>query len=937
MAELMRVFAGRGPVPLAETQVETFGVQSHPEDLQSLNYQNWVQMCKQSDFEKLQAEMFSFLSGADSVKTLDDLHGRIGPALQEFLKRGNDVRPKDLKLFVSRLDVKSQEFSSAYSRLGDTMLALSNLKQLSHPLNLDYQSALKALALAKWVQTHEAPQLYEKPLSFLDRPVLMPVCFHRKNPCRQGAVSGKDGFWYLDGLQGQREEKQSPSCVSGDCSCSENTSCLDQSKCCAQVSLYVIDLMMVRDYTKCFKPGDLSYIKNILAGESLSTVHRQTDTTVEMFETEETITNIDESYLEHHDTSKLNNEITNELKQEIKFTAGVSVNYKYGAETTIGKWDITGTADYTNTTNKSLVQKETREYTKDVIERATKRVESTIRKKRTLTRTSETEETNTHGFNNTSSTDNITGQYLFVDKVSKAQMYNYGKKAVVEFYLPEPASLYNHLWKSAFDGTEPLKPTAPGILLSDIKADSYEAMMTQYGIQNAPTPPPAFKDVVTEFKGEPGDRGSGSYVQTLQITIPPDYVASSMDAQIIQLNYNSHMGVSCSITLGNAAVWHSKKDGTQSLHANLPPLEGTNPAVLHAWDVTDYDWVLTVHCALKAEVLQAWQQSILDLITNKYNAQLEVYNEAYDKYLEAKAEFEAQELAKRIERNGRNPLLNREIEKVELKRMAISYLSCQFFDQFDAMKSKVKPCGYPEMSIGEAQEEGRFIQFFEQAFDWNLMTYMFYPYFWGRKCSWKDKVQDESGDFVFNRFLTAGSSRVAVPVRDGYFDYVQYFLATGDIWGGTGVPPLPNDPHYVAMAQEIKEQKGNYYVDRAGYLEVTQASNVVTLYDNSQYWDTVNNVVDALAVAADINRELIVDCVIYRIVSIVENTLVPGHTSWTTTLERPYEGATSPNILWSTGAVFVGSPWEYTTPTNLVFLRKPSACLPTYPLAECPE
>ena len=42
--------------------------------------------------------------------------------------------------------------------------------------------------------------------------------------------------------------------------------------------------------------------------------------------------------------------------------------------------------------------------------------------------------------------------------------------------------------------------------------------------------------------------------------------------------------------------------------------------------------------------------------------------------------------------------------------MAISYISCQFYDQFTAMKRNVKPCGYPQMDLEQAEKDGKFIQ-----------------------------------------------------------------------------------------------------------------------------------------------------------------------------------------------------------------------------------
>lgn len=45
----------------------------------------------------------------------------------------------------------------------------------------------------------------------------------------------------------------------------------------------------------------------------------------------------------------------------------------------------------------------------------------------------------------------------------------------------------------------------------------------------------------------------------------------------------------------------------------------------------------------------------------------------------------------------------------------------QRFESFDAMRTNVAPFGYPEFSFDEATKEGKYIQFFEQAFEWDQM------------------------------------------------------------------------------------------------------------------------------------------------------------------------------------------------------------------------
>ena len=84
--------------------------------------------------------------------------------------------------------------------------------------------------------------------------------------------------------------------------------------------------------------------------------------------------------------------------------------------------------------------------------------------------------------------------------------------------------------------------------------------------------------------------------------------------------------------------------------------------------------------------------------------------------------------------HGQNPLINREIEKTELKKWCIKLLlDTWVFGSFDAMKqNKDEP---PDFDIFDAVGEGKPIQFFEQAFEWENITYLFYPYFWGRRTS----------------------------------------------------------------------------------------------------------------------------------------------------------------------------------------------------------
>lgn len=132
------------------------------------------------------------------------------------------------------------------------------------------------------------------------------------------------------------------------------------------------------------------------------------------------------------------------------------------------------------------------------------------------------------------------------------------------------------------------------------------------------------------------------------------------------------------------------------------------------------------------------------------------------------------------------------------------------FGSFNAMRDMVNLP--PDFDIFDAVDEGKTIQFFEQAFEWENLTYLFYPYFWARKEQWVHKSSIYDNDPLFTKFLQAGSSRVVMPVRPGYNEVVTYFMQTGQIWGKDGNPPLIKKEDgslndlFISIAEELKNQ-----------------------------------------------------------------------------------------------------------------------------------
>lgn len=255
---------------------------------------------------------------------------------------------------------------------------------------------------------------------------------------------------------------------------------------------------------------------------------------------------------------------------------------------------------------------------------------------------------------------------------------------------------------------------------------------------------------------------------------------------------------------------------------------------------------------------------------------------------------------------------------------------CNYFRGFGSMMNNAGECGFPEIDFLKLEMDAPVNRFFEQVFEWKYMSYLFYHSMWARKCKWIDLIIEDSGDPLFDKFLTAGSSRVQVPIREGMEENFNWFLKTGMIWGEDGEPPVYGDADYVSMIQEIKEARQGDYSDREGNIK-PESTNLVVLTNSTYYWDIINNDLHLLNIRNDLNREIVIDSIVYRIIDIIQKD--PSDNSvWKIILDRPFESRPDRVYTHSVGAYFVGSPWEVTIPTKLVYLRNNNDRLPCYPL-----
>lgn len=231
-------------------------------------------------------------------------------------------------------------------------------------------------------------------------------------------------------------------------------------------------------------------------------------------------------------------------------------------------------------------------------------------------------------------------------------------------------------------------------------------------------------------------------------------------------------------------------------------MEGTIPITVNGW-CTSLAVNVTVICEPTSEKIEKWQLKTYTAILSAYQNALAQYNE----------QVAAAQIQQGVQIEGRNPANNRKLERDELRKGVLRMLTDDFaflqvagqslFNyEFQAMRD-VGSHGYPEFATSTATLEGKIIQFFEQAFEWNNMVYRFYPYFWARKEKWDDLYPLTDPDPLFADFLRAGAARVVVPVHSAYAQTLLYYLHTGEIWNG-GEPPAIDDPLYVSIVEELR-------------------------------------------------------------------------------------------------------------------------------------
>jgi len=545
------------------------------------------------------------------------------------------------------------------------------------------------------------------------------------------------------------------------------------------------DLLLVKEHVLRYEGGDLAHVENVLKSEHLSRDTRRLERTETTVVQETETTKEDQRDTQTTDRFSLKRETSDTIKSEFSLKAGLSVDAKYGPMV-----EVKANADFATSTSSESSTKQASEFSKDVVARSASKLVERILERRSTTTITEFEEKYSHGFDNTNGVGHISGYYQWIDKVIQAQVYNYGKRLLFDVTVPEPGTNFILTQtKSADQGQSLVQPVPFTLRASQIDEGNYTQWAATYQVTGLEPPPPPVKTVSKAYDGTVA-QGPHESSKSDTLAIDEGYRAKYALFQRSFMGWVTD-GEHWRFMLGSN--WIDARGGVG--YVDMSGEIGSVPIAYEAYQIELLAATVEVFCERTERAFAAWQLKTHAAITQGYQTKQQAYEQAV---AQAKA-------AAGVVISGRNPNFNARLVGDELRKQCLTLITVQQFDAFGALELSSQ--GYAQPNLARSAAQMPYVRFFEQAFEWEHITYFFYPFFWGWKNAWYKHMLLDDVDPQFADFLRAGAARVVFPVRPGFEAAVIHYLETGEIWNG-GPPPDISSSLYVPIVKEIQEATG---------------------------------------------------------------------------------------------------------------------------------
>lgn len=292
-------------------------------------------------------------------------------------------------------------------------------------------------------------------------------------------------------------------------------------------------------------------------------------------------------------------------------------------------------------------------------------------------------------------------------------------------------------------------------------------------------------------------------------------------------------------------IYFDFNGGAQSLPAGFQIPDGFGIAILTK-TCDRFNVTLTASFQIRPATMQSWRETVFASLVDARlrpvgDTGAPIPDPDVLAYLKTLREAERPAVAKLIQ--GGSSLWNQRRIEQEIKRLSISQFTREFDTQpnddqisgFETMGElalhhyryprlaitpgtdaapatqtgfdmrEIPLTGYAVPDVGLSRSKGTHIQFLEHAFEWQNLSYVFYPYYWATPPKWVELIdREDEADSSFTQFLQAGAARILIAVRPGFEDAVMHYIATREPWSGGAAPVIGDDLH-LPIHEEIRE------------------------------------------------------------------------------------------------------------------------------------
>ncbi len=533
------------------------------------------------------------------------------------------------------------------------------------------------------------------------------------------------------------------------------------------------DLLLVNKKLKRYEASEVARIENVLKSETKEFTERDYERIEDLLENETIDTK----------STSFEQQVSNTVSSGNSASSSSNNTPAYGP--TVQTTPTTGQGS-SKSTNTAATNAGT--FARNTTSKASSSVTKSVRElRRTLTVT-EHERTTKHSFVN-SSDENISGIYRFLDMVYDCQLVNYGKRLMLEFMVPEPAAfyIYSQINKGTPETTivKPLRLDELGVTdFNSINEYNYASIAAAYGVTDIEPPPPMFDFMAYAKNKSPESPAKKYQTESAVLPIPTGYHVVSAEV-FGGCEWGSPPTDPAYMTFSfgkySICVNSSTKQGGSHLAFGEDSFKTELPISFWCFNTDLYYVSINITLQRNEETYKKWAIKTFAAIVDGYNQRKKEYEDKLSDMQDNQQGFQ-------FENFGQGSNRNRQIEHNELKRRCIEFMTGQRFESFHSMSDRNNTYGYPEITFELAQTEGAVIKYFEDAVEWENMTYQFYPYYWGKKKYWVEKINYEDNDPLFTNFIQAGAAKVMLPINVAFTESMLHFIQTSEIWNGQNIP-----------------------------------------------------------------------------------------------------------------------------------------------------